>query len=511
MADESKYLLKAEQAYNDLKAGKSVGLKNEEAIREAILKGQLRWGMTSKGSFKPLTPDDSDYDKGYASPREALHFVKGAEPSRTEPGKFFGSIVAPVSQHRIEGDPVRSQQRDAVADYGQDILRGATKFALPLAVTVGMRSPIGAALAGGGSSLGGALANMGWSAARHDPYGDDPGQALTTALATGAGIGLGRRYTPTRQAGRWAESEASQRLRNFGISQELADEAAAEVTRRLTHGLPEYTYGEFKYKPLTDFDTKTGAPDMPVKMREMALPMDLTNKRIMPRGPKSTKQIITTEATTDIVPGGKKMSTTKSKQVTTKGDNVTTTKSDAATFNGKTAKTTTKTTVKPQYHEVTDAEARDWLKRNGISAGKPGAIEQAKYLIEKGWFSPESEYGQILFGKGGETGLTKKELTRYLVDQKVPEVARDILRTKVGFDDPELDKNWRLAKDELGKRASMIQGKDDTGIVSATEFNERRGTWRTKAKSGAAALGGFLLPIAAELLYTPIKRKVTNE
>lgn len=525
MAETNKYLMKAEQAYADLKAGKSIGLKNEEDIREALLQGKLRWGMTSTGSFKPLIPTDPEYDKGYASPREALHFVKGEEPSRTESGKFFGSIVAPVSQHRIEGDPVRSEQRSAAMDYGQDIGRGVLKFALPVAATIGMRSPMGAALVGGASSGIGSIGNVGVSAARHDPYGDSPAQGLATAIATGLGIGLGRRFTPTRQAGRWSENEAAKRLQTIGINPEEAKSAAAEARYRLTHGLPEYTYGNFKREPLKTFDEilYPGAAEMPVYMDSMALPMEGTYKdgkfkptKIMPRKPRKVSSTITTEGVTDVEPSKGKLSKTKSKTTTIKDGTTTTTTSDAATVGGRTAKSSTKTTVKELYPEVTDAEARNWLERNGISPSKPGAIEQAKRLIREGYQRPDSEYGRILFGRGGETGLNKKQLTRYMVDPSVPEVAQDILREKTRFKDPEMDKAWRESRRKFGERADIFNehsGTSDTRpIVSAKEFETKKGSWRTKGKAGLAGLGGFLLPIGTELLFNPImNRNKTDE
>ena len=53
-------LERAQKWYNDVKAGKDVDHKNQAAIKAAIDKQLLRWGLTRSGGFKPLVPGDPD-------------------------------------------------------------------------------------------------------------------------------------------------------------------------------------------------------------------------------------------------------------------------------------------------------------------------------------------------------------------------------------------------------------------------------------------------------------------
>lgn len=527
----NKSLAKAEAAYNAWKEGKSVRgrdgkpiVANEDAVIGAIQRNELRWGIGPNGGFIPLAPGDSGYDKGYASPREALHFVKGDEPTRTPQGQIAGAAFAPISQHRLEGDKIRSEQKSAVADVGQDVARGATKFALPLAIAFGMRDPMRAAKAAAGVSGLGSLANTGVSKLRNDPYGDSFGQGVATALATGLGTLLGRSMTTTRQAGRWAEKNAADRLRTLGLSSEEADALAAESRNRLTHGLPELTYGDYRYAPLREFDERTGAQDIEVKMEPHAYPIEgyydkngnFIGSKILPRKPVAKVTTTTSKSVKNKVPNKAGQSVQTETTVTETPDKTVTTDAGKITTNGRTTANKTTTTKTTKLPVITDDIARNWLMRNHYPVTEPGAIEQAKRLLDKGWLNPQSELGLTFFGtRGNELRLPKKDLTAHIVDPAASDLERKMYKERAFFEDPVLDKEWKAARDEFGRRSALTKRHsgmgDKTPILSRNEYLTKKNKGTTKFKSVGSAIAGFALPIATELLYDPIRRKLTNE
>lgn len=527
----NKSLAKAEAAYNAWKEGKSVRgrdgkpiVANEDAIIAAIQQNALRWGIGPNGGFIPLAPGDAEYDNGYASPREALHFVKGEEPTRTPQGQLAGAAFAPITQHRIEGDKIRADQKSGAVDVAQDVGRGVTKFALPLAAAFATRNPLRAAVTGAAASGIGSVANTGVSKLRNDPYGDTIGQNLATALATGLGIGLGRHMTTTRQAGRWAEQNAKDRLRALGVDPKDAASLAAESRRRLTHGLPELTYGDYRYAPLREFDERTGAQDIEVKMEPHAVPIEgyfdkdgkFVGGKILPRKAVEKTSTTTTKSVKNKVPNKAGQSVQTETTTVETPDKITTTNAGKLTTNGTTNSNktvVTKTTKKPV---ITDDIARNWLMKNHYSVTEPGAIEQAKAILEKAWLNPQSELGLTFFGtRGNELRLPKRDLTAHIVDPKASDLERKMYRERAFFEDPTLDKEWKTARDEFGKRSAITKahsGMSDTSpILNRNEYLTKKNKGTTKVKSIASALAGFALPIATELLYDPLRRRLSNE
>lgn len=521
--------------YEDVKAGKDVGYKNQVAVKEAIDKQQLRWGMTKSGGFKPLVPGDPDYDNGYASPREALHFIKGEEPGRTWYNKFIGSTVAPVSQHRQENpviagnDPIRADQRSGIADYAQDAGRIATKFALPLALgfgagskvpglrTIVQRAPIlGRAGAGTVSSLIGA-ANTPISEARHDPYGQPLGQDLVTALATGLGIALGRRYTPNQQAYRNAEQKVIEKLSRIGEPASEGRRVAKTAADQLVHGLPAMTYRDYRYEPLRDFDTKfAGAAETPTMMEPVAPVIEghfdksgkFVGGKVKARRPIPVKETTTTEGVKTTMPGGKTNKVVTEESTVTAPEKTTQTKTTTLTKGGKSIKQSDKNVVNYKMPTISDEEARNWLIQNHISTTEPGAIDNAKKLLQKAYLNPQSQEGLILFGtKGNTINLPKQDLTKFLHDETVNPILQELLRERSYFEDPAMDKEWKAAREQFGKRSKLMRehGIGETSpIVSADEFTRKRTSLPVRLKSVGAGAAGMLLPILAEQLYNKV-------
>lgn len=516
-AEYTKKLAMAEAAFEDIKAGKSVGLKNEDAIRDAIMKKQLRWGMTSKGGFKPLVPGDVDYDNGYASPREALHFVMGQEPTRTPEGKALGAAFAPVSQHRIEGDPVRTDQKSGIADYGQDALRLGTKFLLPIGLGMQMANPYKAALAAAGSSIGGSGANALWSKLRNDPYADDPGQALVTGAATGLGAALARSMTENRQAGRWANQKARDAFRNIGASKPEAQRLGDLVTERLVKGLPPMTWNDYHDEPLDNFFVRyQESPNLPVRIREIPPVIEggydpktgeWKGGKIKPRKPITTTKEVKTTSTREKTPGPKAGASIETTTTVEPGKE-TVVKSGSATMDGRTNKKSTRTVTTTKLPEISNDEALYWLRRLHYNERKPGAIDDAKEFLSKAYLDPTSQEGRIVFGTGANRiDLPQADWILHVKNTSSP-IMQHIVREKAHFDDPLMDEEWGTAKRERGKRYGQLlhYGKGETTpIVSPEQFANKRDKVTTKVKSKAALAAGFLLPIAAELGYRPIK------
>lgn len=528
-------LERAQKWYNDVKAGKDVGHKNQAAIKAAIDKQLLRWGITRSGGFKPLVPGDPDYDKGYASPKEALHFVSGEEPGRTWYNKLIGSTVAPVSQHRqtnpvIAGnDPIRADQRSGIADYAQDAGRITTKFALPLALGFGagskvpglrsivQRAPIlGRAGAGTASSLIGAV-NTPVSEVRHDPYGQPLGQDLITALATGLGIALGRRYTPNQQAYRNTEQKVITKLGDIGEPKTEAQRVARLAADKLVHGLPAMTYGDYMREALDNFDKKfVEAADTPVLMETTAPVIeghfDKTGKfvggKIKPRHAIPVKETTTTEGVKTAQPGGKTNKVVTEQSTVTAPEKTTETKTTTLTKGGKSIKQSDKSVVNYKKPKISNDEARYWLMRNHMSVTEPGAIDNAKAFLEKAYLDPQSQEGLIVFGtKSNNINLPKRDLTKFLHSQDINPTFKTLLKDKAYFEDPVMNKEWLAGRDEMGKRATLMSkhGIGETSdIISAKDFNRKRTSLPVRLKSVGAGVTGMLLPILAEQLYNKV-------
>lgn len=530
MAEER--LVRAEKVYEALKSGATVnGLKNQEGIRKAIQDGQLRWGMTSKGGFKPLVPGDAEYDKGFASPREALHFVQGKEPGRTIEGKTAGALFAPVSQHRTYDD-IRADQRSAAADIGQDVFRGVTKGVIPTALAFGLNTrlpgvsavfrqlpTLGRAGAGAVSSAASGL-NTPVSAARHDPYGEPIGQTLATALATGLGIGLARRYTPNQQAYRDAERKVINRLGALGQSKDESKRVARMAADRLIHGLPAMTYGDWISEPITSFDKEfVDAATTPTKLEAVAPVLEgaydkqgnWVGGKVKARRPLPVKETVTTEGIKVTRPGGKGQKVVTDETTVTNPEKTTTTKTTTVSRNGRTAKQSSKEIVGMKLPTISNDEARKWLITNHIDPTQPGVMDEARELLRKAYLDPTSQEGLILFGnKGNRIELPKQDLTKYLADPTVNSVMQELLREKSYFEDPTMDKAWKDARKQYGARRQLgrKQGLGQTSkIVSPDEFNNKRTSWLTRGKSLGAGAAGFMLPALTELLYNRVKDK----
>ena len=370
----------------------------------------------------------------------------------------------------------------------------------------------------------GSIANTGVPKLRDDPYGDSFGQGVATALATGLGTLLGRSMTTTRQAGRWAEKNAAERLRTLGLPTNEADALAAESRKRLTHGLPELTYGDYRYAPLREFDERTGAQDIEVKMEPHAYPIEgyydkngnFVGSKILSRKPVAKVTTTTSKSVKNKAPNKAGQSVQTETTVTETPDKTVTTDAGKITTNGRTTANKTTTTKITKMPVITDDIARNWLMRNHYPVTEPGAIEQAKRILEKGWLNPQSELGLTFFGtRGNELRLPKKDLTAHIVDPAASDLERKMYKERAFFEDPVLDKEWKAARDEFGKRSALTSRHsgmgDKTPILSRNEYLTKKNKGTTKVKSVGSAIAGFALPIATELLYDPIRRKLTNE
>lgn len=450
MAVTEKQIKKAEEDFLAIMEG-SMGTDAANLARD----GKIKF-IIDNDELVMVGPKDPAYhsEAAFNTPREAEHFTSGygREPGRSSIGKFVGSAVAPVSQTQI-ADRIRREQRELLPDIAQDVI-STSRYFLPL---VSAGSPIAGATMAGLGALGLGGIGKGISEARGESwYGETPENIALTAAAAAAGAGANRFFAPEELRKRQMEEKVAEKL---GISKEdvrkdvgLVKDIEAPLEAQ-SASLPEYKFGDWKRRPLKQFDTETGAQEMPLRMKR--LPM-VYQSATSPVPMKRAEKVV-----------------------------------DRKT--GKTVR-----------QSVPDEVALRFVDELGI-ARNDVKLDQVKAFLDEAWLRPLSDKG-VQFYPTKSTGrdFTKKQWTKARAVEP-SEFVYDLYASQAEFPDKEMDAQWQKAKAEFGKRMKKVSGKEKTPIITPKEYSKmgeygERGSLKSKfLRKGLRGLGTVGLPIATEV------------
>lgn len=243
----------------------------------AVREGRIKWVVEpGEEVSKLIMVDETDpryhSQAAFNTPQEAEHFTKGFgnEPTRNNGVEnFFNRAIRPHYQNTVN-DPIRAMQGHGTRDVVQDALSG-TRYVTP-AIAALMKLPTGPAAVGAGAvNLGLGLASRELTG-NDEPWYRETFPNIIGSAATAAASAAGNRYfTEENTRKRQLKKKVSEKL---GISEKeiaekdpgLYDDIMAPLEAK-TAALPEYTYGDWRKRPLTQFDAATGAQTMPVTIK----------------------------------------------------------------------------------------------------------------------------------------------------------------------------------------------------------------------------------------------------
>lgn len=291
-----------EAAEAKLKADMAKYPKLSVAVRE----GRIKWVVEPDEEVsKLIMVDETDpryhTRSAFNTPQEAEHFTEGFgnQPTRDDPvDNFFNRAIRPHYQNTAN-DPIRAMQGRKVRDVAQDVLSGA-RYVTP-AVAALMKLPTGpGALGAGAVNLGLGLATRELTGSDEPWYKETFPNIISNAAAAGASVAGNRYFSEENTRKRQLKKKVSDKL---GVSEKeiaakdpgLYDDIMAPLEAK-TVALPEYTYGDWRRRPLTQFDATTGAETMPVTIkRPPAVHADGKSAKIAARKPST---VITDEMAT---------------------------------------------------------------------------------------------------------------------------------------------------------------------------------------------------------------------
>lgn len=415
-----------------------------------------------------IGPKDPIYytARAFNTPREVEHFTAGygKEPGRSVPGKFIGSAVAPVTQHRELGgygaDKIRSRKRSLPADIGQDVLSDA-RYLLPALGALRFANPAGTAVTAGLGALGLGTAQSITSNLRDEPwYGDSPANIGLTAGAAALGAGAMRHFSKEQLRKRQLRKAISD---NLALPEKNVD---ADLMQRVREGAEKgvdnaaYTFHDYKRQPLTDFDVATGAPDMQLNFKRLPMVYKENSQQVASRPIAREK---------------------RGKMVT------------------------------PKPVVITDAMATKFvddflaMKPRPALGGEPITremiqLDEVKDFLNNAWNRPLNEWGGTFFPtKATKQSMTKKGWTKQRANVN-NNFVQLLLESQAELPDPDLNRQWKRALTEYGKRYKKYQTKEKTPIVSSKQY-EKMGEYKLgKPIRPIMRYGlGALLPIATQV------------
>lgn len=463
MAVSKRQIRDAETAFENWIAGRSIkGFDEEENAKfiDAAVRGSLKW-MIDEDRIIPLAPGDAgyNYDTAFNTPQEAEHFTAGYgnEPGRGTTGKALGSMFAPIAQHQIT-DPVRRQMRDPAADVAQDAL-STSRYLLPIIAQYAKRTPLGAATMAGGYGLAAGLLNKGISEARGDaPYGETPENIMLTATAAAAGGAANKALAEDQVRRRQLTAKIEQ---NLGIKRNTPGwdkgllSRVEEPLKAKSLALPEYTYGDWRKAPLTDFDAATGAAEMPVKFKRPPTVF---------KGEKSPIPL----------------------------------KRDKSSV-------------------ITDEIATRFVDELGLDRGDVN-IDDVKSWLQEAWLRPLSDKGRMFYPtKQTQMDVSKKRWTALKANEP-SQFAADMLVSGAFFEDPEVNKQWEKAKQDYHERYNKIKGRANTPLVSKSDYSKMgqirvpiAGNIRPALRVSATALAPIATEVLGKYILNKLPERGTND
>lgn len=251
-------------------------LTAEQDWMEEAKAGTVRFGVDKKSGLIVVIPNTHalfNSSMAFNTPAEAEHAVIGKEPTRSAAGRVIGSAFTPRSQYQAvnpisgqAGDPVRAEQRSAIADVGQDVLGSVGHYAGPvIAAAKPMTKKVIPAAAV--ASAGADLVNNAVGLARNDAlYNESFLNSLLTAGGAAAGAALVHHFSNASQVERELDDIIRRKMR-LGKKGKIDPTLKQNITERFQAGEAPYTLQEWRDAPLMDFptDPKLPSPQMTLK------------------------------------------------------------------------------------------------------------------------------------------------------------------------------------------------------------------------------------------------------
>lgn len=291
-----------EAAEAKLKADMAKYPKLSVAVRE----GRIKWVVEpGEEVSKLIMVDETDpryhTRSAFNTPQEAEHFTKGFgnEPTRDDGiENYFNRAFRPHYQNTAN-DPIRAMQGRGARDAIQDVLSDA-RYLTPIATAL-MKLPMGPATVGAGAvNLGLGITSRGLTGSDEPWYRETVPNIVGSVAAAAASAAGNKYFSEENTRKRQLKKKVSEKL---GISEKeiaekdpgLYEDIMAPLEAK-TAALPEYTYGDWRKRPLTQFDAATGAETMPVTIkRPPSVHADGKSAKIAARKPST---VITDEMAT---------------------------------------------------------------------------------------------------------------------------------------------------------------------------------------------------------------------
>lgn len=501
--------------------------------------------------------------KLYNTPQEAEHFTEGFGSQPTREGGLFDMFinqgVIPRYQHQIH-DPIRKFTKDPVFDIGQDVLSTA-RYATPLLGLTGVGAlPVAAATA----ALGAASKGLG-AAIGEEELQDTWENILSKAAAAGASVGLGRYFSEEAVRNRKLKDEISKSLK---IPKEQVTDDMIQSIKAVYNPSVDYS-GEFS----------KGVPGIELKNR-IARALKIPAENVTDDMIQSVRSVFdpSIEYTGEFSKGvpGAQMKRKIATALGIKPENVSaelldyireplearSEKLPVKTYEDyiyqplregfdKTFGTdvevamerlpmprmpgkesgTTGAQVMPRGRQLKftpqewDAIARKFMVDANIPDANPKDVAE---FIKEFHMRPQSQMGEIFAPtKKTDWTLKKGKWTALKGDESLNPVARNFLKEKAYFKDPEVDRMYREALSEFETRAKKLRGKKGAQIVSQDSYEKLgrimtpkqyeslghimtpekysstggygpSGSFRSRYGRKGLQIGGALLPLAAQ-------------
>lgn len=380
----------------------------------------------------------------FNTPQEAEHFTLGFGKQPTREGGL-GDVAyratMPRYQHQIN-DPLRKYSKSKAADAVQDIL-STSRYAIPFGAmlaniaplpTMAITTGVGAAAKGLGALTGEEELQETWP------------NILGNAAAAGTSVAANRYFSEPVVKERQLKKHVATQL---GIKPSQLEEGLLPEIKQTLETTP-YTFGDWRNRPLTQFDAAN--PDANVKFK--SLPMVFTP--------------------------GKEPGTTGAK-------------------------------VMPKNRDI-KLTRQQWdavAKRFAADVGMPDADpEQVKKFIMEAWARPQSVEGETFYGK---KGMPKKRWIERKANEENP-FTQELYKQQAYFEDPQMQEAYDKAMTDYKARWKRMKTKGPKASIVTPQQYAKMGDYTLPvwAKLGNERLsistrpiiraGATLLPLGVQAL-----------
>lgn len=391
----------------------------------------------------------------FNTPQEAEHFTIGFGRQPTREGGLKDvayRATMPKYQHQIN-DPLRKYSKSKLADAGQDILSTA-RYAVPFGAmltnvaplpTMAITAGVGAAAKGLGALTGEEELQETWP------------NIAGNAAAAGTSVAANRYFSEPAVKERQLKKHVANQL---GIKPRQLEEGLLPEIKQTLETTP-YTFGDWRNRPLTQFDAAN--PDANVKFK--SLPMVFTP--------------------------GKEPGTTGAK-VMPKGKDV------------------------KMSRQQWDAVAKKFAADVGMPDADP---EQVKKFIMEAWARPQSVEGETFYGK---KDIPKKRWIERKANEENP-FTQELYKQQAYFEDPQMQEAYNKAMADYKARWKRMKTKGPRASIVTPQQYAKMGDYTLPiwAKLGNERLsistrpiiraGATLLPLAAQAVAPYAIKALTED